>query len=161
MTWFKSLGIGEIFLIGLFVLFYASYLIRVIRVARVLQSDYKTVFVKLILRSTYFALLIIALLGPSFGETSKEVQSEGNDVVSQLEPKTLKSLALRTGGKYFEINQNRNDTDRLINTINGIEGELRESRQLNASDNKYYYFLALGLLLMSLDMVINLTPIRI
>ena len=323
MTWFKSLGIGEIFLIGLFVLFYASYLIRVIRVGRVLQSDYKTVFVKLILRSTYFALLIIALLGPSFGETSKEVQSvgkdiylcidlsksmnafdiqptrlervkfelkniiqefhsdrigliifsseafvqcpltydqgalrlfidglhtrlvpntgtnigpplrmalnklnseeslstqqkskiiillsdgedfgdeasnlsqeieqngitlftmgvgtrqgskivtdrggfkkdrEGNDVVSQLEPKTLKSLALRTGGKYFEINQNRNDTDRLINTINGIEGELRESRQLNASDNKYYYFLALGLLLMSLDMVINLRPIRI
>ena len=323
MTWFKSLGVGEAALIILFILFYASYLIRVIRVGQALKTAFNTVFVKLFLRSAYFALLIIALLGPSFGETSKEVQSvgkdvylcvdlsqsmnafdiqptrlervkfelmniieefssdrigliifsseafvqcpltydqgalhlfidglhtglvpnagtnigpplrmalnklsseeslstgqkskiiillsdgedfgdeatslsqeiekngitlfamgigtqqgskiltpqggfkkdrQGKDVVSQLNPTTLKSLSLRTGGKYFEINESRNDIDRLINTINNIEGELRESRTLEVSDNKYFYFLALGLLLMSFDLVFNVRPVRI
>jgi len=317
------LGSGESILIFLFILFYVSYLIRVIRIGQALKTDFKAVFIKLFLRSAYFALLIIALLGPSFGETAKEVQSvgkdiylsvdlsqsmnafdiqptrlervkfelkniieefssdrigliifsseafvqcpltydqgalhlfidglhtalvpnagtnigpplrmalnklsgeeslttgqkskiiilfsdgedfgdeatnlsreieksgitlfamgvgtqqgskiitprggfkknrQGKDVVSQLMPGTLKSLALRTGGKYFEINESRNDIDRLINTINSIEGELRESRTLEVSDNKYYYFLALGLLLMCFDLVTNIRPIRI
>ncbi len=323
MNWFKSLGSGEVLLIGLFVVFYASYLIRVARVGQALRTDYKTVFIKLFLRSAYFALLIIALLGPSFGETSKEVRSvgkdiylsvdlsqsmnafdiqptrlervkfelkkiiqefssdrigliifsseafvqcpltydqgalhlfidglhtglvpnagtnigpplrmalnklnseeslsaqqkskiiilfsdgedfgdeadnlsqeieqngvtlftmgvgtqqgskimtsqggfkkdrEGLDVLSQLKPKTLKGLALRTGGKYSEINDSRDDTDRLINTINSIEGELRETRTLEVSDNKYYYFLAFGLLLMSFDMATSIRTVRI
>lgn len=323
MTWFRSLGSGEAVLIFLFIIFYASYLIRVIRVGRALKTGFRTVFVKLFLRSAYFALLMVALLGPSFGETSKEVQSvgkdiylcvdlsqsmnafdiqptrlervkfelkniieefssdrigliifsseafvqcpltydqgalhlfvdglhsglvpnagtnigpplrmalnklssdeslstsqkskiiilfsdgedfgdeaanlsqqieesgitlftmgvgtqqgskiitagggfkkdrQGSDVVSRLEPGTLKGIALRTGGKYFEINESRNDIDRLINTINSIEGELRESRTLEVSDNKYYYFLALGLLLMSFDLVTSIRPIRI
>ena len=79
MTWFKSLGVGEAALIILFILFYASYLIRVIRVGQALNTAFNTVFVKLFLRSAYFALLIIALLGAIFWRNLKgsAVRGEG------------------------------------------------------------------------------------
>ena len=43
----------------------------------------------------------------------------GEDVISQLNDSSLKKLAADTGGKYFEINESRNDVSRLISAING------------------------------------------
>jgi len=85
----------------------------------------------------------------------------GKDVISKLNAKELKNLAVTTGGKYFEINENRNDVSRLINTIDSIEGELRDARRLDVSDNKYYYFLALALLLMALDMITRFKTVSV
>lgn len=50
-------------------------------IAKSLNTPYSSVFIKVILRSAVFALLIVALLGPSFGTSKKEVQSVGKDLM--------------------------------------------------------------------------------
>ncbi len=322
MSWSASFSSRELILILLFGLLYIFYLWRVIRISRMMSTPFTKVFVKLIIRSSYFALLIIALLGPSFGETKREIKAigkdimiavdlsesmnafdiqptrleklkfelksivnafnsdrigliifaneafvqcpltydkgainlfletlsteiapyngtdfgppmklaleklndedtpvaqqkskvivlisdgedfgeetdaiaqeikesgiklftlgigtargskimtrrgfkkdrEGNDVLTRLNPSSLKRVAASTGGKYFEINETKNDVSRLINTISAIEGELTDTKQVDVSANKYYYFLALALLLMLTDVLINIKIIRI
>lgn len=86
---------------------------------------------------------------------------QGRDVITKLNPVALKNIARETDGEYFELGKTRNDVTRLINTINSIEGELRDTRQVDVSANKYYYFLALALFLLILDMITSLKIIRI
>jgi Ca-activated chloride channel family protein len=308
--------------IAAFVLFYGLYLFRIINVARVLKTPFSTVFIKLFVRTLFFGLLIIAILGPSFGGSKKEVKSigkdimicvdmsksmdafdiqptrlekvknelkklvsafnsdrigiiifgseafvqcpltfdqnalnlfietmntglvpvsgtdfgpplrmaldklendetqpgeakskviilisdgedfgeqtqdivdeienndiklftlgvgtdkggniyagnglkkdrDGNAVVTRLNSKSLRSLADKTGGQYFEINESKNDVSRLINTIGRIEGQLRDARFVDVTANKYFYFLALAAALLLLDVLINVKTISI
>ncbi len=322
MSWVKSLSFTELTLIGLFLLLYAGYLLRVFLVTTRMGTSHGKVFIKLVLRSVYFALLIIALLGPSFGESSKEIKSigkdiyiaidlsasmnafdiqpsrlekvkfelkkitsafssdrigiiiftseafvqcpltydqsalnlwietlhtnlvsntgtdfapamqlaldklsgtestiskqtskviilisdgedfgestremaekieasgiklysigvgtkkgstivtragvkldkDGKEVVTRLNSKSLKDIASLTDGKYFEINSTKNDVNRLISTIKNIEGELRDTRSVDVSTNKYYYFLGLAVALIVLDFMIKVNVIRI
>ena len=86
---------------------------------------------------------------------------QGNDVITKLDRQSLRELAARTGGKYFEINEKQNDVTRLINTINDVEGQLRDARVVDVSANKYIYFLGIALLLMLLDMLITVKTVRI
>lgn len=322
MVWSGELGTLEIIFILLFGLFYLLYILRTIRAAKGLGSGYRRVFYKIGLRTLYFTLFLVALLGPSFGETQKEIKSvgkdifiavdlsqsmdafdiqptrlekikfelkeivekfssdrigliifsneayiqcpltfdksalnlfietlstrlvpntgtdfappleialekitdekhsmtrqkskiiilisdgedfgtntaevaakieeegiklftlgigtakgsklmdrrgfkrdkHGKDVITKLNPTSLKKLAATTNGKYFEINASRNDVDKLINTIGDIEGEVRDSKKMDVSSNKYYYFLALALLLVLIDGTIKLRTISI
>ena len=322
MTWFKSLGNTEIIFIGLFVIAYGVYIFRLLKVAKRLQTSFRPLFFKIFLRTAAIILMIIALLGPSFGETTKEVKSEGkdifiavdlsqsmnafdiaptrlekvkfelskivesfssdrigliifsseafvqcpltydqsalnlfistlntslvpnagtdfgsplnialekmeqseapvtqqkaqivlmvsdgedfgdetseaakkivksgiqlfalgvgtesgskirqtrgfkrdrdgNEVVTKLNSKSLRKLAVDTGGKYFEINKEQNDVSRLIRAINEVEGEVRDARMIDASANKFYYFLLGALLLMALDALIRRKTLRI
>lgn len=85
----------------------------------------------------------------------------GNEVVTKLENKSLKKLAARTGGKYFEINDRVNDTERLINTINKVEGELRDARVVDVSANKYIYFLLAAFVLLIIDVITTVKTIKI
>ncbi len=86
---------------------------------------------------------------------------QGEEVVSRINPKALKQYAAETGGKYFEINESQNDVERLINAINDVEGELRDSKQVDTKANKYYYFLFAALVLMMFDALIRVKVIRI
>jgi Ca-activated chloride channel family protein len=81
VNWYREIGITEVVFITGFVVLYALYLIRVIRIGRALKAPYQRVFVKALMRTLAFALLIIALLGPSFGESKKEVKSIGKDIM--------------------------------------------------------------------------------
>jgi len=322
MNWFKEISNTEIIFIALFVILYLVYIIRVVRAAKSFKASYNKLFFKLALRTIYFTLLIIAILGPSFGEGSQEVKvigkdiyiavdlsqsmnasdvqptrlekvkfelkniveafnsdrvgiiifsseafvqcpltydqsalnlfietlntglvpntgtefgpplemaldkinkesapntrptskiiilisdgedfgsdqndlaekidnqqiklftlgvgtekgskirtqngfkkdNDGNDVVTRLNPRALKTLAATTGGMYFEINESKNDVDRLINRINEVEGELRETRKMDVTTNKYFYFLSLALIFMFLDVILTLNVIRL
>jgi Ca-activated chloride channel homolog len=322
MVWSGSLGSLEFIFIALFGLFYIAYIIRTLSAAKALGSKYGGVFYKIILRLSYFILFLIALLGPSFGESTKEVQSIGkdifiavdmsesmnafdiqptrleklkfelknicdefssdriglimfsneafmqcpltydksalnifietlntglvpntgtdfgpplkmaldklsgeessitrqkskiiilisdgedfgentkevakeiedsgiklftlgigtdkgskimtqhgfkkdkdrNNVVTKLNPTALKNLANMSGGKYFEINESQNDVARLINTIDDIEGELRDSKTMDVSANKYSYFLALAVYLMLMDLLVRVKTLTI
>jgi Ca-activated chloride channel homolog len=321
MSWFNTLGTFEYISIGVFLLAYLLYTFRVFRLSRFLGTIHGSVFPKLIIRLAFFALIIIALLGPSFGNDSKEVKSvgkdimiaidlsnsmnaidiqpsrlekvkfemaniveefnsdrigliifsseafvqcpltydqsalnlfietlnsrlvpntgtdfgpalslalekldtdestidskakiiilisdgedfgdetsnvrkeirdrgiklftlgvgttqgskikvgkgfkqdrSGNDVVSKLNRKSLKELAARTGGNYFEINQRQNDVSRLINSINSVEGQLRDARTIDVSANKYIYFLLAALILLALDLLTTVKTIKI
>lgn len=323
MLWYRDPGLTELIFIASFGVLYALYLVRIIRIARVLKTPYGKVFIKLVFRTLYFALFIIAIMGPSFGGSKKEVKSvgkdimicvdlsksmdafdiqptrlekikfemkkvveafnsdrigiiifsseafmqcpltydqnalnlfietmnsglvpssgtdfgpplrmalkkleentgtpssqakskviilisdgedfgeetdevaqevenrsiklftlgvgterggniyagsglkttrQGNIVVTKLNSSQLMSLASKTGGQYFEINETRNDISRLINTISNIEGELRDARFVDVTANKYFYFLAFGALLFVMDVLINIPTVRI
>lgn len=320
MTWYRSFSGFEFLAIAIFIILYMAYFFRMFRIGKILKISFRALIIKSILRSLYFLLFFVALLGPSFGDTSREVKAIGKDImvcvdlsesmnandiqptrlekvkfelknlvdafnsdrigliifssesfmqcpltydqgalnlfietlgtnlvpnagtdfgppiemaleklsskeststeqkskviilisdgedfgentlnnVSKLEEngiklftlgvgtetgsriktnygfKTdkngrevntklnaadLKTLAIKTGGKYFEINNESNDIERLINAINGIEGELKDSRVVDVSANKYYYFLALALILICADLLIGVKTV--
>ncbi len=322
MAWFREPGWMEALVIALFVLFYILYILRVVRIGKTLHTPYGTVFIKLFLRTAFMALLIIAYLGPSFGDSKREIKSVGKDimicvdlsksmdafdvqptrlekvkyemkrlaaafssdrigiiifsseafmqcpltydqnalnlfietmntnlvpssgtdfgpplkmalnklidqegpstqqkskvivlisdgedfgeetdnvikdledrdiklftlgvgtaegspittgrgyktdregktVISKINSSSLQALAAKTDGEYFEINESRSDVSRLINTINRIEGELRDTRMVDVSANRYYYFLLAALLLLGADMLLNVKTVRI
>lgn len=325
MLWYREIGLTEYILAGLFVVLYILYILRVVRVAKRLHTPYASVFIKLIIRTIYFSLFMVAILGPSFGGSKKEVKSVGKDlmicvdlsksmdafdiqptrlekikyemkrlvsafnsdrigviifsseafmqcpltydqnalnlfietmntnlvpssgtdfgppmkmaltklteeskeagsqnqakskviilisdgedfgeetddvirdvekddinvftlgvgtdkggriyagngikkdkngnvVVSRLNSQALRSIANKTGGQYFEINETKNDVSRLINTIDKIEGELHAARFVDVTANKYYYFLIAGIVLIVLDVLINVKTVRI
>lgn len=86
---------------------------------------------------------------------------DGNVVVTRLESESLRKLANQTGGRYFEINSQQNDTARLTSAISQIEGELRDTKQVDTSSNKYFYFLLAGVLLFVIDHTIKLRTVRL
>jgi Ca-activated chloride channel family protein len=86
---------------------------------------------------------------------------EGNSVVTRLNSRSLRALADKTGGQYFEINETKNDVSRLINTIGKIEGELRDARYVDVTANKYFYFLAVAAALFLIDILVNIRTVRI
>ncbi|MCX8490571.1 MAG: VWA domain-containing protein, partial [Cyclobacteriaceae bacterium] len=81
MVWFREFGWMELLLVGLLVIFYSLYLLKIVRISRRLSTPYKTVFIKLFLRTCFFALLLISFLGPSFGGSKKEIKSVGKDIM--------------------------------------------------------------------------------
>lgn len=322
MTWYRSISGFELLVLIIFAVLYAAYIYRMVRIGKILKISYRALIIKTVIRSIYFLLFIVALLGPSFGDTSREVKAIGKDIMicvdlsesmnafdiqptrlekvkfelknlvdafnsdrigliifsseafmqcpltydqgalnlfietlgtnlvpnagtdfgpplemameklsseestvieqkskviilisdgedfgentvneaakleevsiklftlgvgtetgskirtnygfktdrngrevfSKLNAKDLKTLAIKTGGKYFEINQENNDIERLINAINGIEGELKDSRVVDVSANKYFYFVALALLLIVADLLIGLKTVHL
>ncbi|MEM9341314.1 MAG: VWA domain-containing protein, partial [Bacteroidota bacterium] len=80
MNWAHSIGTQELIFILLFVVLYIAFLVRVIRTTKRLDLPFYRVVIKLLLRSAYFGLLIIALLGPSFGDASREIKTVGKDI---------------------------------------------------------------------------------
>jgi len=85
----------------------------------------------------------------------------GGDVVTKLNAEPLKDLAELTGGEYFEISDRKNDVNRLITTIGNVKGEFRASQLVDASSNKYYYFLAIALILILFDVLITVKVVKI
>src|SRR6478736_2566682 len=322
MVWYRDLGVAQIIFAILFLVFYGMFVYRIFRVSRTLNTPFYTIFFKLVLRTIFFALVLIAFLGPSFGDSKKEIKSvgkdimicvdlsksmdafdvqptrlekvkyemkriveafnsdrvgviifsseafmqcpltydqnalnlfietmnsslvpssgtdfapplkmaldklthqdgpstqqkskviilisdgedfgeqtneidkeiedkgiklftlgvgtehgsqimsgrgykvnaQGNPVISKLNSSELKSLASRTNGQYFEINESRNDVSRLINTIGKIEGELRDARFVDVSANRYFFFLLAALVLLVLDLLIDVKTVTI
>lgn len=86
---------------------------------------------------------------------------DGGEVITKLKPTSLKETARDTGGKYFEISNINNQTDELIKEINSIKGDIIESKTIDVTVNKYFYFLFTALLLMIIDFSIKLKIIRI
>lgn len=81
MFWYHEVGIVEILLACAFVLLYGIYIFKIRATAKRLHTPYSSVFLKFVLRTVAFALLIIALLGPSFGSAKKEIKSVGKDIM--------------------------------------------------------------------------------
>ena len=87
--------------------------------------------------------------------------NEGKEVITKLNPTSLKKAASKTGGKYFEISEKINETNILISQISNIEGDIIESKIIDVNGNKYFYFLLCALFLMLLDFTFNLKIIKI
>jgi len=87
--------------------------------------------------------------------------SENQLIISRLNPEPLVQLAEITGGQYFEVSDRLSEVSRLISAINNIEGELRESKTIDVTANKYVYPLALALFLIVLDVLITVKLVRL
>jgi Ca-activated chloride channel family protein len=85
MNWFKQIGITEYWLIGIFIFLYALFFFRTWLISRRLQSGINLIWVKFFLRSTFVALVIVSILGPSFGGVKKEVKAVGKDIIIALD----------------------------------------------------------------------------
>jgi Ca-activated chloride channel homolog len=81
VNWYRELGAIEIGFIAAFVIFYGLYIFRVIQIANRLNTPFYTVFIKVLLRTVYFGLFIVALLGPLYGGAKREVKSIGKDIM--------------------------------------------------------------------------------
>jgi Ca-activated chloride channel family protein len=81
VSWYREPGITELLFCLTFLVLYTAYVVRIVHVARQLRTPYTSVLVKLVLRTTLFALLIMVVLGPSFGEGKREVKSIGKDIM--------------------------------------------------------------------------------
>jgi len=80
MNWIKPLTIVEFVFIGIFLLVYVTYFIRLYLVARRLGTTARSVIIKFIIRGIYLGLCILGLLGPSFGVNEIESQATGKDI---------------------------------------------------------------------------------
>ncbi|WP_210489218.1 VWA domain-containing protein [Rufibacter aurantiacus] len=80
MTWYLPFTSMEFFFFLLFGVLYGGYLFRIKRLARQFSQKANTIYIKAIIRSIYMGLLVVALLGPSFGAMTKEIRTNGKDV---------------------------------------------------------------------------------
>ena len=296
MNFLKSIGYIELSIIMSFLILYSAYIFRIINIRKQIDVSLKNVFFKLILRTFYFSLMIISLLGPTFGVDKEEIKvigkdimisvdlsesmnandiqpsrlekikfemkkiidefssdrigifmfsvpnsgtdfgpalelslsklsndeskaqdskskviiliSDGEDfgddtnssitkikessiklftvgigtekgskilnrdgsykkdnkgieVVSRLDSKSLQETAENTGGKYFEISDNTNQVEELISEIKNIKGEIIDSKVIDLTNNKYFYFLFSALILMLIDFTFSIKIISI
>jgi Ca-activated chloride channel family protein len=81
VIWYRSISISEYVLIGLFIVLYSVYIFKLFRVSRQLHTPFGAVFIKFFIRTIAFVLIVIAILGPSFGSAKKEVKSVGKDIM--------------------------------------------------------------------------------
>jgi Ca-activated chloride channel family protein len=86
---------------------------------------------------------------------------DGEEVITKLNSNSLQELANATDGIYFEFSDKRSDTSKLINAISRIEGEVRKSRLMDATANKYYYFLGVALALLALDIIVTIRTTKL
>lgn len=117
MLWFKQIGKYEFLLIALFIGFYLAYAVRTWIISKRLDSSVKLLWVKFILRSLFFGLLIISLLGPSFGGMKKEVKAVGKDIIFAI-----------------DLSQSINCTDVQPSRLEKVKFELKKVLESFAAD---------------------------
>ena len=81
MNFQEDIGIFELSLVSLFFMFYFLYLVRIYKINQQIKVNLKAVFMKFILRVSFFTLLIISLLGPNFGIKEEKVEVVGKDIM--------------------------------------------------------------------------------
>jgi Ca-activated chloride channel homolog len=85
----------------------------------------------------------------------------GQPAITRLESNNLKKIATQTSGSYFELSDELSEIADLIATLEREEGAVTGSRMVEASANKYFYFLLIALGLAVLDMVLPLKTIKL
>ncbi|MGF1532214.1 MAG: VWA domain-containing protein [Bernardetiaceae bacterium] len=84
-TWYRSWGGQETLLMVVFGVLYLLFVLRLDRSARVLGVKPYRVWIKAALRLSYFLLLLLAFLGPSFGKIKREIAAVGKDIYIALD----------------------------------------------------------------------------
>lgn len=85
----------------------------------------------------------------------------GIPAITKLESQSLRYAASETSGEYFEISDESQQIGDLIATIDRLEGGVTNSRMVEASSNKYFYFLLVALSLALLDMILPIKTIKL
>lgn len=80
MDFLKKINNIHWIFLSLFLVLYLLLITKTIWSCIRLKSSYRHIFIKLALRSTYFGLIIVATLGPTFGGEKKQIKHSSKDV---------------------------------------------------------------------------------
>jgi Ca-activated chloride channel family protein len=127
MNFLRGLTELEYYALLAFGLFYTFYLIKIIYLAIRVRSSFRYVFVKFVVRTVYFTLIIIALMAPSFGDVKKEIKAMGKDIFICI-----------------DLSTSMNANDIQPNRLEKIKSELKNICSSFSSDR-------LGLIIFSTD----------
>jgi Ca-activated chloride channel homolog len=81
--------------------------------------------------------------------------------ITRLQSDNLKLIALQTEGQYFELSDEVQEIPDLIMALERVEGTVTGSRMVEASANKFFYFLLIGLFLAVIDMILPFKTIKL
>lgn len=85
----------------------------------------------------------------------------GKPAQTVLDRAPLQQIASETNGQYFEISDEVQEIGDLTAALERVEGGVSGSRIVEASANKYFYFLLAGLVLSLLDMMLPIKTIKL
>ncbi|OYX18312.1 MAG: aerotolerance regulator BatB [Algoriphagus sp. 32-45-6] len=85
----------------------------------------------------------------------------GQPALSKLNPDPMRYVANETGGQYFEISDQVQEMGNLTSALESLEGGTSNTRVVEASSNKYFYFLLGALALALLDMILPIKTIKL
>jgi len=85
----------------------------------------------------------------------------GKPALTKLNREPLQFIAAETGGQYFEISDQVQEMGGLISAIETLEGGISTTRMVEASSNKYFYFLLAALALALVDMILPIKTIKL
>lgn len=85
----------------------------------------------------------------------------GSPAISKLETSNLKRIASQTDGAYFELSDEIQEIPQLVAAIEKLEGAVTGTRMVEASANKYFYFLLVAFGLALLDMAFPLRTLSL
>lgn len=85
----------------------------------------------------------------------------GDPARTILNKTPLQQIAAETDGQYFEISDEVSEIGDLTAALERIKGGVTGSRVVEASANKYFYFLLVALALALLDMILPLKTIKL
>ena len=80
MSWYQSLTFLEISVGLFFSIFYLGYFLKIRRLAAHFNQKPNALWVKFGFRTLYLLLMLVAILGPSFGAMKKEIKTIGKDI---------------------------------------------------------------------------------
>jgi Ca-activated chloride channel homolog len=82
-------------------------------------------------------------------------------VITRLVSDNLKLIASQTNGSYFELSDDLQEIPDLIASLERQEATVTGSRMVEASANKYFYFLLIALGLALLDLMLPIKTIKL
>ena len=80
MDLLKNFTLTHVIFIAAFIILYSLLIGKTILSALKLRSSFRHIFIKSIIRSIYFALILISILSPTFGGIKKEVKNNSKDI---------------------------------------------------------------------------------
>jgi Ca-activated chloride channel homolog len=116
MNWNYPITNLEYTLAAIFLVFNLLYIGRTMWVARQVDTTSRAVVVKFFLRSIYFLLLLVSIVGPFFGEPEREGMSEGKDVFFLVD--ISKSMDVQDV-QPSRLEKTKFELKRLVNVLTG------------------------------------------
>jgi Ca-activated chloride channel family protein len=99
--------------------------------------------------------------GPIVINESKKLNEDGSPIISKLNRNTLRDLAEQTKGNYYELSDQRQETDKLASAIHLLEGQLKDIKEVDTAANMYQYLLIVALFFLLIDVVFTIRLIEV
>lgn len=81
--------------------------------------------------------------------------SDGNTVLTKLDELTLQRIASEAKGQYFRSSQGDDGLESILNSIGKMEKKTFGTKQYTDYEDRFQYFIAMGLLLLLLDSFVS------